>query len=74
MEIGAVVLKLGKNLAKVLKNDLEAIPFLLCITTNMANLAIATEKYFGTQANYIQQGIRMYHVDLYNTSSSKRQC
>ena len=50
--IGVVVLKLGKHLTEMLKRDLKATPFLLCGTTNVANVRIATEKYFGNQANY----------------------
>ena len=50
--IGAVVLKLGQHLLEVLQADLLAIPFLLCVTTDVGNLGRATEKYFDEQANY----------------------
>ena len=52
--IGAVVLKLGKHLAEVLSKDLDAIPFMLRVTTDVTNLGMATEKYFGIQANYVK--------------------
>ena len=47
MWIWGVVLKLGQHLADVLRNDLEAIPSMLCIATDVTNLVRATEKYFG---------------------------
>ena len=54
MWIGAIVLKLGQHLAEVLSNDLEAILFMLRVTTDVTNLGRATEKYFGLQANYVK--------------------
>lgn len=53
------MLKLSQHLLEVLKNNLEAIPFLLRVKTNVANLRIATEKYFGTQANYNKVSLRV---------------
>ena len=44
MRIGGVVLKLGQHLAEALSNDLEAIPFMLCDTTDVTNLGRATDK------------------------------
>ena len=46
MCIGGVVIKLGKHLAEVLSNDIEAIPFMLHVTTDVTNLGRETEKYF----------------------------
>ena len=42
--IGGVVLKLGQHLAGVLHNDIEAIPFMLWVTTNVTNLVRSTNK------------------------------
>ena len=39
--IGGVILKLGKHLVEVLSNDLEANPFMLCVTTDVTNLGRA---------------------------------
>ena len=50
--IEVVVLKLGQHLTDVPENDLAAIPFLLRVTTDVANLRRAAEKYFDTQADY----------------------
>ena len=42
--IGWVVLKLVQNLAEVLSNELEAIPFMLRVTNDVTNLGRATKK------------------------------
>ena len=49
-----VVTRLGKYLSDVLKEDLEAIHFTLRVTTDVNNVLMASEKYFGLQANYIK--------------------
>ena len=59
--IGGVVLKLGQHLAEVLSNDLEAIPFMLCVTTDVTNLGRSTEKYFGLQENYVNVSLYILH-------------
>ena len=59
--IGGVVLKLGQHLAEALSNDLKAIPFMLCVTTDITNLGRATEKYFRLQANYVKVSLYLLH-------------
>ena len=59
--IGGVVLKLGQHLAEVLSNDIEEIPFMICVTTNVTNLGRATKKYFGLQANYVKVSLYLLH-------------
>ena len=39
--IVGVVLKLGQHLAGVLSNNIEAIKFMLCVTTDVTNLGRA---------------------------------
>ena len=59
--LGGGVLKLGQHLEEVTSNDIEEIPFMLCVTTNVTNLGRATEKYFGLQANYVKVSLYLLH-------------
>ena len=59
--IEGVVLKLSQHLAEVLSNDLEAITFMIRVTTDVTNLGWATEKYFGLQANYMKVSLYLLH-------------
>ena len=59
--IGGVVLKLGQQLAELLGNNPEAIPFVLCVTTNVTNIGRETEKYFGFQENYVKVSLYLLH-------------
>ena len=59
--IGGAILELGQHLAEVLINDLEAIPFMLCVTTNVTNIGRATEKYLGLQAKYVKVSLYLLH-------------
>ena len=56
-----MVLKIGQDLADLLSNDLKAIPFMLRVTTDVANLGSATDKYFGLQANYVMLSLYLLH-------------
>ena len=59
--IGSVVLKLSEHLAEVLSYDLEAIPFMLRVTTDVTNIGRATDKYFGLQANNAKVSLYLLH-------------
>ena len=59
--IGWVVLKHGQHLAEILQNDLEEIPFMLRVTTDVTNLGRETKKYFGLQANYGKVSLYLLH-------------
>ena len=59
--IGGVVLKIGQHLAEVLSNDIEAIPSMLRVTTDVTNLGRSTEKYFGLQENYVKVSLYILH-------------
>ena len=41
-------------MSDALKEDLEAIHFTLRVTTDVNNVLMASEKYFGLQANYVK--------------------
>ncbi len=59
---GAIVILLGKYLARVLGDDLEQISSILRVTTDVNALFRATEKYFGKTANYAKgKGNMWYH-------------
>ena len=59
--IGGVVLKLGQHLAEVLRNDIEAITFMLRVTTYVTNLGRATDRYFGLQEKYMKASLYLLH-------------
>ena len=70
--IGNTVKVLSGHLTDVLSEDLEQIPTMYRVTIDISSLMIATEKYFGTQANYVKgKGsivlwwIRTYHPGVY---------
>ena len=52
--IGAVVKALSEHLSGIRAEDLEKIPALYRVNTDMSALMIAMEKYFGLQANYVK--------------------
>ena len=52
--ISAVVTALSEHLSGILAEDLEKIPALYRVNTNISGLMIAMEKYFGLQANYVK--------------------
>ena len=58
-----VVKRLGELLSDALKEDLEAIHFTLRVTTDVNNLLMASEKYFGLQANYVK--VRSYAIHYF---------
>ena len=67
-----IVQVLSKHLTDVLLEDLEQIPTIYRVSTDISSLLIATEKYFGIQANYIKgKGsmflwwLRTYHPGVY---------
>ena len=70
--IGNTVTVMSRHLAGVLSEDLEQIPTMYRVTMEASSLMIATEKYFGIQANYVKgKGsmflwwIRTYHSGVY---------
>ena len=52
--IGNTVAALSEHLNDVLAEDLEKIPSMCRISTEISALMISTEKYFGTQANCVK--------------------
>ena len=52
--IGAVVAALSQHLLGVLAKSLEQLPAMYRVNTDISRLMIATEKYFGRQANYVK--------------------
>ena len=52
--IGNTVKVLGAHLTDTLAEDLENIPTIYRVSTEISALMISTEKYFGTQANYVK--------------------
>ena len=70
--IGNTVKALSEHLNGALSEDLEKIPTIYRVSTEISALMIATEKYFGIQANYIKgKGsmflwwLRTYHPGVY---------
>ena len=51
---GAGVLDLKEYMTELLSNDLAAIHPVLRVTTDISNLCLVVEKYFGLQANYVK--------------------
>ena len=52
--IGNTVMVMSRQLTGVLSEELKQIPTTYCVTMEISSLIIATEKYFGTQANYVK--------------------
>ena len=52
--IGAVVKALSEHLSGILADDLDNIPAMYRVNTDISALMIAMEKYFGLQANYVK--------------------
>ena len=59
--IGAVVKALSEHLSGILAEDLEKIPALYRVNTDISGLMIAMEKYFGLQANYVKVRIETHN-------------
>ena len=54
---GSWVLDLKEHMVELLANDLAAINPILRVTTDISNLCLAVEKFFGLQANYVKVGL-----------------
>ena len=60
---------LGEHLTNDLAEDLEKIPTIYFVSTEISGLMISTETYFGTQANYVKGKGSMFLWWMHTTHS-----